>query len=266
MAIMSEPTAWTIRRRAARYEIVLYLVVAYALSWSIWPLVLANPESSPMIPFGPALAAVLVAGLIGGRRQVSALLRGLVRYRTRPRWYAVALVGPVLVTGGAFAAGLVRGASLPGWEASDLAQVGTTVATTFVIVGLFEELGWRGFLLPRLQQGRRALDAALLVGLAWLPWHLPELVSDPSQRPLLPCCVIIMAESVILAWLYNGTAGSLPVVMLCHAALNGFAKFFFADLQGDAYQAAWWALSLLTAAFATALVWYAGPAASRPRR
>jgi uncharacterized protein len=233
-------------------------VVAYALSWSIWPLVLANPESSPMIPFGPTLAAVLVAGLISGRRQVSALLRGLVRYRTRPRWYAVALVGPVLLTGGAFAAGLVRGAPLPGWDASDLAQVATTVATTFVIVGLFEELGWRGFLLPRLQHGRRALDAALLVGLAWLPWHLPELVSDPSQRPLLPFCVIIMAESVILAWLYNSTAGSLPVVMLFHAAFNGFAKFFLADLQADAYQAAWWALSLLTAAFATAVVFYAG--------
>jgi len=253
-----EATTRTIRRWAARHEIVLYLVVAYALSWSIWPLVLANPESSPMVPFGPSLAALLVAGLVGGRRHVSELLRGLVRFRTRPWWYVVALVGPVLVTGGAFVAGLVRGAPLPRWEASDLAQVAAIVATTFVIVGLFEELGWRGFLLPRLQHRRRALVAALLVGVAWVPWHLPELISDASERPLLPFCLIIMAESVILAWLYNSTAGSLPVVMLFHAAFNSFTKFFLADLQGNASQAAWWTLSLLTAAFATAVVWYAG--------
>ena len=161
-------------------------------------------------------------------------------------------------TGGAFAAGLLRGAPVPRWEASDLAQVAANLVTTFVIVGLFEELGWRGFLLPRLQHRRRALDAALLVGLAWLPWHLPELVSDPSQRPLLPFCVIIMAQSVILAWLYNSTSGSLPVVMLFHAAFNAFTKFFLADLQGNPQQAAWWALSILTAAFAVVVVWYAG--------
>ncbi len=255
---MAEARTWTIRRRTARYEVVVYLVVAYALSWSIWPLVLANPESSPMVPFGPALAAVLVAGLVGGRRQVAALLRGLVQFRTRPRWYAVALLGPVLVTGGAFAVASVGGAPLRRWDASDLVQVGANVVTTFVIVGLFEELGWRGFLLPRLQHGRRALDAALLVGLAWLPWHLPELVSDPGQRPLLPFCIVIMAQSVILAWLYNSTVGSLPVVMLFHAAFNAFSKFFLADLQGNTYQAAWWTLSILTAAFAAAVVWYAG--------
>jgi membrane protease YdiL (CAAX protease family) len=237
---------------------VLFLVLAYALSWSIWPLVLANPESTPMVPFGPALAAVLVAGLVGGRRHVSELLRRLVQYRASPWWYVVALGGPVLVTGGAFAAGLARGAPLPRWEASDLAQVTATVATTFVIVGVFEELGWRAFLLPRLQHRRRALDAALLVGLAWVPWHLPVLVTDSSQRPLLQFCIIIMAESVILAWLYNSTAGSLPVVMLFHAAFNAFTKFFLADLRGEPRQAAWWALSILAAASAAAVVWYAG--------
>ena len=255
---MPEAKTWTIRRRAARYEIVLYLVAAYALSWSIWPLVLANPESTPMVPFGPALAALLVAGLVGGRRDVSALVRGLVRFRIQPRWYAVALVGPFLLAGLAFVTGWWLGAPRPRWEPSDLGQIAATLATTFVIVGLFEELGWRGFLLPRLQQGRRALDAALLVGLAWLPWHLPLLVTDPSRRPLLPFCVIIMAESVILAWLYNTTSGSLPVVMLFHAAHNSFAKFFLADLQGTPHLAAWWALSILTAAFAAAVVWYAG--------
>ena len=66
-------------------------------------------------------------------------------------------------------------------------------SVTVVIVGLFEELGWRGFLLPRLQRGQTALVAALLVGLVWLPWHLPELVSDRGERPLAQFVIYILA-------------------------------------------------------------------------
>lgn len=70
-------------------------------------------------------------------------------------------------------------------------QVAGSMVVTVIIVGIFEELGWRGFLLPRLQRGRSALAAALIMGLMWLPWHLPELVSDPGQRPLAPFAIYI---------------------------------------------------------------------------
>jgi uncharacterized protein len=52
---------------------LLYFILAYALSWSIWPLVLVNPESIPLVPFGPLIAAVIVALLGGGLRELRAL-------------------------------------------------------------------------------------------------------------------------------------------------------------------------------------------------
>ena len=138
-------------------------------------------------------------------------------------------------------------------------QIAGLIAVTVVIVGIFEELGWRGFLLPRLQLRRSALASALLVALVWLPWHLPELVSDPGQRPLLPFAIYVVALSVILAWIYNGTRGSLPVVILFHAAFNSFTQFFLAELQGgDQYLVAWWTLACLGILLAVAVTVYPG--------
>ena len=166
------------RRWAGRHEVALYLVLAFLISWSIWLLVLFNPDSSPLVPFGPGLAAVIVALVAGGRRELFDLLRQLGRWRVNPGWYGVALSLPLGVGAAALGAAMMAGAQAPQWEPSDLLQVVGSLLVTIVIVGLFEELGWRGFLLPRLQRERTALVAALLVGLVWLPWHLPELVSD----------------------------------------------------------------------------------------
>jgi membrane protease YdiL (CAAX protease family) len=58
-------------------------------------------------------------------------------------------------------------------------QIAATFGSTVIIVGLFEEVGWRGYALPRLQQRMTNLRAALVLGGIWAIWHLPELVSDP---------------------------------------------------------------------------------------
>ena len=246
------------RRWASRHDVAFYLVLAYAISWSTWAFVLLNPESSPLVPFGPGLAAVLVAFMAGGRRELSGLLRQLLRWRVKARWYGIALGVPLAIPAAALGAAVLAGANVPRWEPSDLLQVAGTLLVTMVIVGLFEELGWRGFLLPRLQRDRDALPAAVLVGLAWLPWHLPELVSDPGQRPLAQFAIYLLAQSVLLAWLYNSTQASLPIVIIFHAAFNTFTKFFMAELDGSASEVAWWTLTGLNALLALAVVRFAG--------
>ena len=100
--------------------------------------------------------------------------------------------------------------------------------------------------------------AALLVGLVWLPWHLPELVSDRGERPLAQFVIYILASSVIYAWLYNSTGASLPIVILLHAAFNSFTKFFISELRGSHYVVAWWTHAGLVALLAVAVVAYAG--------
>lgn len=241
-----------------RHEVALYLVLAYLISWSIWPLVLVNPDSSPLVPFGPGLAAVIVAFVAGGRRELLGLLRQLGRWRVSPGWYGVALGVPLGVCAAAFGAAVLAGAPVPRWEPSDVLQVVGNLLLTVVVIGLFEELGWRGFLLPRLQRERTALLAALLVGLVWLPWHLPELVSDRGERPLAQFVIYILASSVVLAWLYNSTQASLPIVILFHAAFNSFTRFFLSGLQGSHSVVAWWTLAGVVALLAVAVVAYAG--------
>ena len=255
---MNQPERQPSRTWVSRHEVALYLVLAYGISWSIWPLVFLNPESSPLVPFGPGLAAVLVALIAGGRLELIGLLRQLGRWHVNARWYGVALGVPLAISAAAFGAAMIAGAQAPRWESSDVLQVVATLLVTLVIVGLFEELGWRGFLLPRLQRDRDALVAALMVGLVWLPWHLPELVSDPGERPLAQFVIYILALSVLLAWLYNSTQASLPIVIIFHAAFNSFAKFFLSELDGSANVVAWWTLAGLTALSALAVVRYAG--------
>ena len=131
-----------------------------------------------------------------------------------------ALLGPFVLTAAAAALTVATGAPAPNVEAyTDWLAIGAALLST-TIVGLFEEVGWRGCALPGLQRRQDALWAALVLGVIWALWHLPELISDPGQRPPLQFFVWILAESVILAWLYNSTNSSLPIVIICHGAVN----------------------------------------------
>jgi membrane protease YdiL (CAAX protease family) len=254
----------------ARHDLLLYFILAYVLSWAIWPLVIINPESSPLVPFGPLLAAVIVALGAGGWRELRALVGQLLRWRVHPIWYVMALLGPFVLAAGAAALTVATGAPAPNIRAyTDWLGIGAALLSTIIIVGLFEEVGWRGFALPRLQRRLDALWAALVVGVIWAAWHLPELISDPGQRPPLQFFVWILAQSVILAWLYNSTNGSLPIVIICHGAVNTAGRFMLPEFSGGSYQVVWWfmvGLYVVVAVIVTLLGGAKRLATSIPRR
>ncbi|MDQ1593518.1 MAG: protease family protein [Arthrobacter pascens] len=247
--------AWPASRR-----LTMFFVLAFLISWLLWPLTFLNPESSPLIPVGPAVAAVLVAGISGGKGALLRLLRQLGRWRVPVHWYALSLGLPCLLVVASAALTVAGGAPAPdlgpnpGW----FMLIGT-FASTLVVVGLFEELGWRGYALPLLQQNHTALAAALLLGVVWGLWHLPELVSDPSgQRPPVPFLLMVIAQSVLLAWIYNGT-GSVPLCMIFHAAFNTCGALIFPAFAGPHYLTLWWTLALLHVLAALVVIAYAGP-------
>jgi membrane protease YdiL (CAAX protease family) len=125
------------------------------------------------------------------------------------------------------------GAPRPGLTLS-LAGVMLVEFVRVLLLGgpLEEELGWRGFALPRLQQHRNALDASILLGLVWGFWHLPlYFVLGTGQSEMLstgtsPAFAIggfigwTIGLSVLFTWLFNQTGGSLIVVILFHASVN----------------------------------------------
>ena len=97
-----------------------------------------------------------------------------------------------------------------------------------------EELGWRGFALPRLQARRSALAASLIVGSVWGAYHFPLFLLGTPIRPLalfLPFAISCAIMSIFYTWMYNGTGGSLLIVVLLHAITNLALTVVYAPLQ-----------------------------------
>ena len=249
----------SVRKWVARHELGLFFVLAFLLSWAIWPLVLLNSDSSPLVPFGPLMAALIVTALSEGGQGVAALMRKMSHWRVNPLWYAVALIGPFVLTALAGAAAVAAGAPSPGLGVySDWSGILTSLLATAVLIGIFEEVGWRGFALPRMQRNHAALSAALLLGMIWAVWHLPELVSDPSERELVPYLLAVLAYSVLITWLYNSTRGNLPIVILFHAAINTAAKFLMPEFESQYEATAWWCYAAVYVFAAVAVIAIAG--------
>ncbi|CAN5585902.1 hypothetical protein BH11MYX1_BH11MYX1_47990 [soil metagenome] len=72
-----------------------------------------------------------------------------------------------------------------------------------VCYGFGEEVGWRGFLLPRLQAKRQALTASLIVAAIWAGWHLVGAGGG------IGWAISIVTGFVITAWLFNASGGSV---------------------------------------------------------
>src|SRR5215213_6772945 len=191
------------------------------------------------------------------------LLRRMVRWRVRPVWYAVALLLPVAISGGAALLNVVvLGASAP--SPAELGAWSGLVPTFFLLLlvpgigGAWEEPGWRGYALPKLQGGHySALLASLILGVVWAFWHLPLMVigqihlSDP---------VFIVAWTVVFTWVFNDTNGSVLIAMLMHNMHNVISGgYFSAMFSGADWVRQGWLLVALWCAVAAIVVVVNGP-------
>jgi len=241
-----------------RWPSATFLVVSCLWSWRGWLAALATGGTSPGIdPFGPLVAAVLVTAATEGRRATARLLRRLVQWRVAWHWYAFALGLPVVLSLAAGVATVALGAPRP--AAEQLArwpELFLAFPVVLAIAGpLGEELGWRGFLLPRLRQGRSELAAALAVGVIWAGWHLPLLLTN-LRAEWVPFLVSVTAASILFARLDAATGGSVLLAMLFHAAQNTVGGEYLSPMftGADSIHLAWLRAGLyaLAAAVATA--------------
>ena len=245
-----------------RYPLIVFFVLAYVFSWWPWPLYAFGLSPSPIIAFGPFLAAILVLALTTGKGGVVTLLRRMVRWRVRPVWYAVALLLPVAISGGAALLNVVvLGASAP--SPAELGAWSGLVPTFFLLLlvpgtgGAWEEPGWRGYALPKLQGGHSALLASLILGVVWAFWHLPLMVI--GQIPLSDP-VYIVAWTVVLTWVFNNTNGSVLIAMLMHNIHNVISGgYFSAMFSGADWVRQGWLLVALWCAVAAIVVVVNGP-------
>jgi membrane protease YdiL (CAAX protease family) len=180
-----------------------------------------------MMKFGPTLGGILTIGLFAGRKGLGDLFRRCVRWQFPPLLY----VGAILIQPAVLLAVLLaRGYGAEARNVSLGAVIGAFASQLLLSVflggGLGEELGWRGFMLPRLCERYSPLVASLLVGIAWFAWHIPAyvLANKGESDPVLPFAVIAFPFSIILTWAYFRSKESLLPPILLHGAIN--ASFY----------------------------------------
>lgn len=235
------PRLWAAARACCRaHPVASYGVLAFTLSWSYWGLLIVRGQR--VVPGGdvthlPGLAGPLLAAAacIALQDGWPGLRRFLVRCVTVPvpRLRAVALALSPLAAGAMvfLGAALLSLRSLPVW--SDFTRYpgalpgwspGLTLVLAWLLNGLGEEGGWRGYLLPRLAVRGSRLRAAVLVAGVWMLWHAPLFVLNDSMAALLGPALLgwaisLLAGSVLLAWLQVRT-GSVLVVACWHTSFN----------------------------------------------
>ena len=213
------------------------MLLTFAASWLLWLAAAAtlgwdlSLQTGPVavgVPlyllgvFAPAFVALAMTAQSDGRAGVSALLRRILVASVHVRWYVFA-VGylPSIKLGVALlhrvAAGEWPAVSQESWLVMLMAVPFSTPSQAG------EEIGWRGYLLPRLSVRCGLPVASLIVGVIWACWHLPFFFlagTDKSAQPFVPYLMSVTALSVAMTWLYWNTGGSLLLTMVMHAAVN----------------------------------------------
>lgn len=217
-----------------------FIFFVFALSWSgsiaahyfLGEWAAADPSGwrgywlSLPATWGPAASAAIVlsssAGAVGLRRMVAQLRP----HRSDMPWLiTLPMVGLLLTYMCYVASGVVLpvGDAELGWS-----LLAAHLIVQLVVVAIGEELGWRGWLLPRLAANRSLFVATILTSAVWLTWHLPKLLGPPSVA--IPLAVLIVSSSFLLSLIWWLSGGRVLVVAVAHAAIN--APIFWVEWSG----------------------------------
>lgn len=208
--------------------VLVFFILSYGISWVVWmPIVLSGEASRPLLilgTFGPTLAALLMTAKENGRKGLQELLRRLLAWRVGVLWYVFSFVATAVVVMAAIGIHIGMGGDVPQFnDPKQLYLVLPIFAYVLFLSVLGEEIGWRGYALPRLQKRQSALAASLIIGVMWGMWHLPEFWMEDNFHQEIPLSLFLLQDvalSIVMTWLYNGTGGSLLIVHLFHAASN----------------------------------------------
>ena len=212
-------------------HLVAFFLVTYAVSWSCFAIIAVDPlrmaagARSVLLFFAisaPALVALCFATYSDGRAGTLALLRQITLWRVGFRWYLFAISYMAAVK--LLVAAIYRfGTGVPPRFGSEPWFILAIAAIISTPVQAGEEIGWRGYALPRLARKIGYAWGSVVLGLIWAGWHLPIFFiqgADKYGQSFWTYVLQVTALSVAIAWLYVYTHGSLLLCMLMHSAVN----------------------------------------------
>ena len=213
-----------------------FFLLTFAIAWSIWlPLGLFMPENYFLsLPgaWSPTISAIILIGLSEGRGGLKRFLRKVLHWRVGLRWYLVVLFGIAVIAYLAIGVGLLFGVPSPsvmlpgGLPREALIGFLPIIFLVNIFLGgpLAEDIGWRGYILPKMRERMSAMNASLIIGVVWAIWHLPYFIFPAwhvavGNVPFLWFILLTTGWSVLFAWVYVNTE-SILMPVLFHAAIN----------------------------------------------
>lgn len=220
------------KSQISRFPLISFFVMAFLFTWiAVLPLIL-NP-TLPVEPFqllgalaGPTLSAVIVTAALNGRVGLRVFFRRYLQWRAGIGWWLFVLFGNLIAL--TIVASFLLGSSV---LVNFFNNLGTIIVTYLITLALgsllgplWEEPGWRGFALPRLQQQSGPVLGSAILGLLWALWHLPGYLGGWmgafNAITFLALMIGGMAFSLVATWVYNNTNGSILLMILLHASSN----------------------------------------------
>ena len=231
-------------------SVITFFALAFGLSWAVWiPAALAsygkiafqmNKDLSSLLGvFGPFIAAVITAAIYDRATGLGALFKRLLTWRVGIQWYLFVLLWPAVLSLAKTGIAILLGSPIPDFAnppfrqlyplPPELLKLSPLIFLPFVflqqtLVGssMGEEVGWRGYALPRLLGVQKPLWASLLLGLIWGVWHLPLWLTKghPVQETFLGWSMLnLVATAILFTWVYGHTRGSLLLALLFHTSI-----------------------------------------------
>ncbi len=205
-------------------QLAAFFILAFVIGWLAWIPILASQEypkwSAFVFLFSPAISALLVAGFTNKLAGVKDILKRYLLWKFHVKWYLLAfLLIPVTFLLAVLI--LFRGDSKTLWTGLPWYFIcASFLFLMFITSG--EEIGWRGFALPRLQSILpNPLLASIVLGVIWGAWHLPQyFVPGQTNIPVIPFLLFIAGLSIIYTIIFNNTQGSLLFAVILHASTD----------------------------------------------
>ncbi len=236
-----------------QYPILSFIFTAFGYSWVIWVVAfLFVPEESQIMwivpgAYGPTVMAIVITAIIHGKSGVKSLLSKFLVWRVNVIWYVVIFLLPLLYQfGGIFIYEIANPGTIGSFAPDRLSMWFVSILLAIPLGPLAEELGWSGYLIPRLQSRTNALNSSLILGLLWGLWHTPLffgsfgtwVIGNPVKIWSVGAYILFTtAARVLYTWVYNNTKGSVLLALLLHAASNASIPFeIFPNISREAAQ------------------------------
>lgn len=214
----------TVTSFVTRQPVALFGGLTLLLTFATYLLPLPSEVLPFLIVLLPTLIAIGLTALSEGGKGVRSLLGQLGQWRISFKWLIIALGLALLMRLAISVLALLLGL-IPAIQVRP-ASSGQLIllAVIVTIAALLEEVGWRGYALPKLLTQHSARATSLIIGVVWGSLHLALLLPGMMNEgvPALPTVLAVVSVSVLTTWLYVHTGGNLVLAIVFHAAQNFF--------------------------------------------